>query len=347
MRVIDLRSDTVTCPTGEMRQAMAQAAVGDDVYGDDPTVRALEEMAAELLHKEAALFVPSGTFGNQLALITHCQRGDEVILGDDCHIVQHEGGAAALLAGVQLRTLLTDQGQLPLADIEARIRKEEDIHYPRTGLICLENAYSNGCAVPLEYMESVAELAQRYAIPVHLDGARLFNAAEYLQVEASELAGTVDSLMVCLSKGLCAPVGSLLLGSSSFIKKARRNRKIMGGGMRQAGILAAAGIIALEKMSLRLGQDHKNARLLGKWLKQIEGITLCSKEIQTNMVFCKISLEPPLTASIFNSRLADAGILANPPEAGIHRFVTHNDVREVDIRRAADTIKGIITKDFW
>ena len=347
MRIIDLRSDTVTRPTEEMRQAMAQAEVGDDVYGDDPTIIQLEALTAQLLHKEAALFVPSGTFGNQVALLTHCRPGDEVILGDDCHIVQHEAGAAAVIAGVQLRTVETELGQIPLNAIASRIRKEDNIHYPTTGLICLENTYSNGCVLPLAYMEDVAELARRYNVPIHLDGARLFNAAEYLQIEPHVIAATADSIMFCLSKGLCAPVGSMLVGSTEFITKARRNRKIMGGGMRQAGILAAAGIIALNKMRHRLGQDHKHARLMGKWLNQIEGISVNTKQIQANMVFCQIDIKPPLNPQIFANRLADAGILANPPENGLMRFVTHNDVKEVDIRRAVDMVKEILTKDFW
>ena len=352
MRIIDLRSDTVTRPTDEMRQAMAQAEVGDDVYGDDPTVNRLEKIAAELLGKEAALFVPSGTFGNQLALLTFCKPGDEVILGDDCHIVIHEAGAAAVIAGAQLRTVPTVDGMMSVNDIENRIRKYEDIHYPRTALICLENAYSNGYALTLDYMKSVAEVASAYDVPVHVDGARIFNAAEYLQVEPRELAACADSIMFCLSKGLCAPVGSILAGSSDFIERARKNRKIMGGGLRQAGILAAAGIIAIEKMRDRLVQDHKNARLLGKWVCQIEGIELVNKPIQTNMVFCEIDFAPPLCPELFVQRLRKAGILINLPEDShssrpLFRFVTHNDVREVDLRRVADVINGILTKDFW
>ena len=346
-RTIDLRSDTVTRPTEEMRQAMARAEVGDDVYGDDPTINHLEELSSKLLKKEAALFVPSGTFGNQVSILTHCRPGDEVILDDNCHIIQHEAGAAAIISGVQMRTIECEAGQMPVEKIEARLRKEDDIHYPKTTLICLENAHGLGSVLTLEYMESVKQLASRYNIPIHLDGARLFNAAEHLQVEPYEIADKVDSLMFCLSKGLCAPVGSILTGSAQFIEKARKNRKIMGGGMRQSGILAAAGIVALEKMRQRLGQDHKNARLLGKWLSQIEGIELHNKQIQFNMVFCKMSLKAPLTAEVLVARLADAGILANPPEDGLMRFVTHNDVREVDLRRAADVIKGIITRDFW
>ena len=347
MRIIDLRSDTVTRPTEEMRQAMAKAEVGDDVYGDDPTVNQLEKLAAQILHKEAALFVPSGTFGNQVALLTHCNHGDEVILGDDSHIVQHEAGGAAVIAGVQLRAAENELGQIPLKAIESRIRKADDIHYPRTGLISLENAHGNGCVLPLDYMEAVAEMARYYKIPVHLDGARIFNAAEYLKVEPHIIAATADSIMFCLSKGLCAPVGSMLVGSEVFIDKARKNRKMMGGGMRQAGILAAAGIIALEKMRHRLNQDHKNARLLGKWLGQIEGVSLCTKLIQANIVFCQMNLMPPLNPAAFIKRLEDAGILANAPDDNIMRFVTHNDVKEVDIRRAVDVIKGILTRNYW
>ena len=343
---IDLRSDTVTQPTPDMRRAMADAVVGDDVYGDDPTIHRLEALAASLLHKEAALFVPSGTFGNQLALLAHCQRGDEVILDDDCHIVQHEAGASAVLAGVQLRTVACpEKGQLPLAAIEARIRKSQDFHVPRTGLICLENAHSSGAVLPLAYSEAVTELARRYGLPVHLDGARLFNAAEYLRVAPHLLAAGADSVMVCLSKGLCAPVGSLLLGSADFIARARRLRKMLGGGMRQAGILAAAGIIALKDMRTRLGHDHRHARLLGKWLAQIPGASV--QDVHTNMVFCRLPFAPPLTPALFLQRLKAAKILANGPEDGLMRFVTHHDVREADVRRAAEAIAAIVMRDFW
>jgi len=354
MRTIDLRSDTVTKPTNEMRQAMANAAVGDDVYGDDPTVQQLEELAAKILHKEAALFVPSGTFGNQAAILCHTKPGDEVILGDDCHIVQHEAGAAALLAGVQLRTVeagFEKNGHMPLDVIESKIRKAEDIHYPRTALICLENAHSWGTVLPLDYMKSVWKLAQKYNIPIHLDGARLFNAAEHLQVGPHEVAAWADSIMFCLSKGLGAPIGSMLVGSTDFIAKARKIRKIMGGGMRQVGILAAAGIIAIEEMRDRLHQDHKNAMLLAKWLKKIDGISLCLDKVQTNIVFCHINLTPPLSPQMFTQRLLNEGILVNAPkkdgDSYQMRFITHKDVREADLQKAADVVKDILTKDFW
>ena len=221
MRLIDLRSDTVTKPTQEMRDAMYIAEVGDDVYGDDPTVNMLEELAAKKVGKEAALFVPSGTFGNQLALFTHCRRGTEVILGEDCHIVQHEVGAAAVIAGVQLRTLKGENGQLDAAEIESKIRGT-DIHVPSTGLICVENALANGRVVTLDNMSAIFAVSRKYNIPVHLDGARLFNAAEYLKVDAGEITRFCDSVMFCLSKGLCAPVGSILAGNRSLLTEPER-----------------------------------------------------------------------------------------------------------------------------
>ena len=354
MRLIDLRSDTVTKPTNEMRQAMAQAEVGDDVYGDDPTVQQLELLAAQVLHKEAALFVPSGTFGNQTAILCHTRPGDEIIIGDDSHIIQHEAGAAGLLSGVQMRTIeagLQNQGMMPLDSIESKIRKDTNIHFPHTALICLENAHSWGTVLPLDYMKSVWELAQYNKIPIHLDGARVFNAAEHLQVGPHEVAAWADSIMFCLSKGLSAPIGSMLVGSAEFIAKARRIRKIMGGGMRQAGIIAAAGIIAIDEMRHRLYQDHKNAKLFAKWLKKIEGVSVDLDFVQTNIVFCHLALEAPLTPQMFAKRLKDAGVLVNAPEkdgdAYLMRFVTHKDVREADLQRAAEFVKDILTKDFW
>jgi len=264
---MDLRSDTVTWPTEAMRQAMATAEVGDDVYGDDPSVLELEKSAAEMLGKEAALFVASGTMGNQLAIMAQTRPSDEIILSDRCHIVWHEAGAAALLSHVQLRCLPVEYGRMSLHQIEATIRKTpEDIHSPTTRLICLENADSDGTVLDLAYMRAVRELATRYQTPVHLDGARLFNAATTLGVPASELAREADTVMVCLSKGLCAPVGSILAGPKHVIDLARRKRKILGGGMRQAGVLAAAGLLALREMTRRLGEDHQNASYLARKL---------------------------------------------------------------------------------
>lgn len=329
MKIVDLRSDTVTQPTEEMRKAMFEAQVGDDVYEDDPTVRELEKKCAEIIGKEAALFVPSGTFGNQLALFIHCKRGDEVILGDDCHIVQHEVGAAAVIAGVQLRTLASNKGELDAAEIESRIRAE-DIHYPRTGLICLENAHSNGRVLSLENMKGIYKVAKANGIPVHLDGARLFNAAAKLGVAPAVIAENCDTVMYCLSKGLCAPVGSILAGSKSFIEKARKGRKLMGGGLRQAGFLAAAGIIALEKMSVRVGEDHERAMKLGQALSKIPGVKVFLDDIHINMVFFDMR-ETGIDPELLRKSFAAKGIKINMPENGIMRFVTHYWVTDEDI----------------
>jgi threonine aldolase len=327
--MIDIRSDTVTHPTREMREAMASAEVGDDVYGDDPTVRRLEELGAETLGKEAALFVPSGTFGNQLALFTWSPRGSEVILGDECHIIQHEAGAAAIIAGVQTRTAHAADGILPLDEIRARLRRRE-LHEPPTSLLCLENAHSLGKAVPLSAMDEAFNIAREWQVPVHLDGARIFNAAAALNVSAKEIAARADSVMFCLSKGLCAPVGSLLAGPKSFIGEARYKRKIMGGGMRQAGILAAAGIIALESMTGRIGEDHIRARKLAEGLRQIKGIKVETPQI--NMVFFRTEKNAALAAECF----AREGILINPPDRAGFRFVTHHGIGDREVTKILD-----------
>lgn len=333
---IDLRSDTVTQPTEEMRKAMCYAEVGDDVYGDDPTVNKLERMAAEILGKEDAVFVPSGTFANQLALFTHCERGNEVILGEDTHIVQHEAGASAIISGVQLRTIETYKGMLPPEKVLETIRKVEDIHYPRTGLICLENAHSNGRVIPLSNFEEIKSIADKYDIPIHLDGARIFNAAVALDIDPKEIAKYADSVSFCLSKGLCAPIGSLLVGSKDFIKEARRKRKIMGGGMRQAGIIAAAGIIALEKMRFRLYEDHENAQYLANELLKLGFIDIL-EEVEINMVFFRIKKE--FIEEEFIKHMLTNKIKINPSENGIFRFVTHYWIKKKDIDYVVDKIK--------
>lgn len=340
MEFIDLRSDTVTHPTPAMRKAMAAARVGDDVYGDDPTVRELEEYAAQLVGKESALFVPSGTFGNQLSLFTHCPRGSEVILGDDCHIVQHEVGASAVIAGVQLRSLTSFRGELDPQEIESRIRGE-DLQFPATSLICLENAHSNGRVISLQNMASIHELAQKYALPVHLDGARLFNAAEYLGLDAREMSQYADSVMFCLSKGLCAPVGSILAGNRDFITRARKGRKLMGGGLRQVGILAAAGLLALQEMRLRLGEDHRNARLLGVELSKIPGISIHLDDIHINMVFFEFE-RSDIDPQWLITELEKRNIKANPPENGLMRFVTHYWVSRENILHVAHSMQEIL-----
>lgn len=343
MRIIDLRSDTVTQPTDKMREAMFNAMVGDDVYDDDPTIKELEKYAAELVGMEAALFVPSGTFGNQLALFTHCHRGDEVILGDDCHIVAHEVGAASVIAGVQLRTVQSDHGTLNPVDIEKRIRKEEDIHYPKTSLICVENAHSSGRVVSLKVMEEIYQVAKKHNLQVHLDGARLFNASSYLNVDVKEVTKNVDSVMFCLSKGLCAPVGSILAGKKDFIAKAKKNRKLMGGGLRQAGFLAAAGLVALKEMRDNLKTDHEKAILLAKELQKIPGIKLNLEDIHLNMVFFDMT-DTGLVSDNVVEKFLEKGIKINGEEDGLMRFVTHYWITEEDIHFVVDLLKSLMNK---
>ena len=323
---LDFRSDTVTKPTSQMRQAMAAAEVGDDVYGDDPTVNRLEALAAGLLKKEAALFVPSGTMGNQLALFTHAQRGQEVIVSSECHIVQHEAGAAAIIPGVQLRCVPTQEGRYDMQALGDAVRKHpEDIHSPRTALICLENADGQGRVQGLEYMRDVRRLADKYNLPIHLDGARIFNAAARLKLAAADIAAYADSVMFCLSKGLCAPVGSMLAGSGAFVEQARRKRKIMGGGMRQTGILAAAGILALTDMKERLPEDHETALYMATQLTDM-GMQVVPPHI--NMVFCRIE---NVSEQAFVARMTEQGVLINGQEDGFYRFVTHYGINREDI----------------
>ncbi|MEN3030729.1 low-specificity L-threonine aldolase [Chromobacterium amazonense] len=341
MQWIDLRSDTVTQPTPAMRQAMFDAPVGDDVYGDDPTVQKLEALAADTLGKEAALFVPSGTFGNQLALYTHCRRGDEVIAEDNSHLVWHEAGAAAVIAGAHMRTIEGEGGVMAVEAIERRIRVGDDIHEPRTGLICLENAHSNGRVLPLSAMADTAALARAYDVPVHLDGARLFNAAAHLGCEASEIARHADSVMFCLSKGLAAPVGSILAGRADFIAQARRKRKLLGGGMRQAGVIAAPGIVALTEMAARLDEDHQNARYLAEGLAKLPCIDLDPADVHINLVWFRFNAE--IDASELMSALKQAGFLANPPHQGAMRLVTHWQVSRADIDRLLEVMQRVLS----
>lgn len=341
MKWIDLRSDTVTMPTEAMREAMAKAPVGDDVYEDDPTMRELEEYAANLAGKEAALFAPSGTFANQLAIFTHCKRGNEVILPRDCHVVLHEVGAASVIAGVQLRTLNAVHGAMDAEEVEATIRTE-DIHYPETGLICMENAYSDGTVVPMEAIKAVFAKAKAHRIPVHTDGARLFNAAAALNVEPKELLQYTDSAMFCLSKGLCAPVGSMLVGNRDFIHHARKKRKLMGGGMRQVGILAAAGLIALKEMRGRLVEDHENAKYFADALSEIPGIEVERDCLDINMVFFRVTDEE-LKINMTEKNFRENGIKINPEEDGLFRFVTHHDLSRASIDTVVEFMRDLKT----
>ncbi|MDR1585893.1 MAG: threonine aldolase [Treponema sp.] len=333
--MIDIRSDTVTKPTEAMRKAMARAEVGDDVYGDDPTVNRLEVLGAELLGKEAAVFVPSGTFGNQLALFTWCRRGTEVVLGEESHIVVHEAGAPSVIAGVQTRCVAAPDGILEPGEIRKRLRKQ-DLHAPATSLICMENAHSSGRLVPLADMDGVRALAGEWGLPVHLDGARIFNAAAALGCEARDIARRADSVMFCLSKGLCAPVGSLLAGPKDFIGATRLKRKVMGGGMRQAGILAAAGIIALTEHPALLAEDHEMAKLLAKGLAEIPGLEIDPASVEINMVFFTFRGAAGNDAGVVET-FAKRGVLINLPENGLWRFVTHYWIREREVRMILET----------
>lgn len=334
MRYIDLRSDTVTQPTEEMRHAMATCPVGDDVFEDDPTTQRLEALAAAMLKKEAALFVPSGTFSNQLALFTHADRGDEVIVDQNAHIVIHESGASSIIAGVQLFTVESADGIWNLDKLAASI-KEKSMFTAGTKLICMENAY-NGRVLPLEYMKKVWAIAKSKNVAVHLDGARIFNAATFLKCDVSEIAACADSVSVCLSKGLCSPVGTVLVGSKAFIEAARRKRKIMGGGMRQTGVLAACGIISLEKMSKRLAIDHENAEVLAQGLSEIKGLTINRVHRDINIIFFDIDDE---RKAHLHEYLLEHGVKTLPWEQGF-RFVTHHDVSRPDVETIIALMKG-------
>ena len=337
-RIVDLRSDTVTQPTPAMREAMARAEVGDDVFGDDPTVNRLQALAAERLGKEAALFVPSGTMGNLAAVLTHCARGEEVILGHQCHTATTEAGGVAALGGVHPRTLpnLPD-GTLSLAAIDAAINPDDD-HYPISRLICLENTHNRcgGVSLTAEYTRRVGALAHEHGLSLHLDGARLFNAAAATLSSAAELAAPADSVTFCLSKGLCAPVGSVLCGDGEFIRKARRARKQLGGGMRQAGVIAAAGIVALETMTERLADDHARARALAGQLRQIPGVVLEADPPPTNLIYLALAPEGPLDGAGLEQALARSHILIHAVGPRRIRLVLHYWVDDEGVERTVE-----------
>lgn len=341
-RIIELRSDTLTRPTPVMRRAMAEAEVGDDVFGEDPTVNRLEKTAAERLGKESALFVSSGTMANIVSQITHCGRGDEMILGDEAHIFWYEQGGSAALGGIHPRTVPNEaDGTIPVEKIEAAIRAD-DVHFPRTRLIVLENTHNRCSGSPLDiaYMESVGALARRRGLKIHVDGARIFNAAVALGIEAAALAAEADSVSFCLSKGLCAPVGSLVCGSAEFVRKARRVRKVLGGGMRQAGVIAAAGIVALEEMVDRLAEDHDNARCLAEGLSRIEGLFVDPGRVRTNIVFVDTSASG-VTAPELTRRLDAEGIRCLPLGPEMIRAVTHHPITADDIDYALDRFAAV------
>lgn len=335
MKIIDLRSDTVTLPTPTMREALYHAELGDDVFGEDPSTNRLEKMAADQMGKEAALLVPSGTMGNLICVLTHCARGEEVILGDKSHTFLNEAGGMSALGGIQPHTVPNQpDGTMRLEDIEAAIRGD-NIHFPRTRLICLENTHNrcNGSPLTAVYIDSVAALAKRHGLLVHLDGARIFNAAVALGVSVTELTKSVDSLIFCLSKGLSAPIGSVVCGSREFIAEALRTRKVLGGGMRQTGVIAAAGTIALEQMVDRLTEDHMNARRLAEGIAQIPGLSIDPARIKTNIIFFDL-VNDRLTADEFIKQLGQKGIRLLPTGPSRFRMVTHYGINSEDIDAA-------------
>ena len=341
MEYVDLRSDTVTKPTPEMREAMAEAEVGDDVYRDDPTVNKLEAMAAEKLGKESAIFVPSGTMGNLLALLSHCQRGDEVIVGDKSHIYLNEAGGMSALGGMQPCPVPNQKdGTLAIDDILASIRTE-DVHHPITRLICLENTQNICGGVPLtaEYTKQVGEIAHKNNLSLHIDGARIFNSAVAQNVDVKELAAPADSIMFCLSKGLGSPIGSMLVGTERFINRARHLRKMLGGGMRQVGIIAAAGILSLEKMTDRLVDDHKHAKEIAEGLRQLGGIVVDEASPYTNMVYLNLSEKVSASMLQIAEKMKKLGVLIDAEDLRRLRLVTHYWVDDDGVEKSVSAFR--------
>ena len=341
---IDLRSDTVTLPSPAMREAMYTAELGDDVYGEDPTVNRLQALAANLMGKEAALFVPSGTMANLVCLLTHCGRGEEAIMGHLSHTFLLEAGGSAAVGGIHPRTVTNQpNGTLALDELEDAVRDPANVHYPHTRLVCLENTHNrcSGAVLPPAYIAEVRALADRYGLSIHLDGARVFNAAVAMGLPPSVIVLNVDSVSFCLSKGLAAPVGSLICGSADFVKRAHRSRKLLGGAMRQAGVLAAAGIVALETMVDRLAEDHANARRLADGLARVPGILLDPSRVPTNIVL--FDLAPGrLTARAVSTALAARGVLINATGPRRLRAVTHYGIESEDIDRALSVVEDAV-----
>jgi threonine aldolase len=344
MNIIDLRSDTITLPTPEMRRAMFAAEVGDDVYGEDPTVNRLEKMAAEKMGKAAALFTTSGTQSNLIAILSQTRHGNEILVGSQSHIFWYEVGGAAAVGGVVMHNLPNDSaGHLDPAEVEQSIRPK-NIHNPETALICLENTHNRcgGAVLTAQYIDEICLLGHSRGVRVHLDGARIFNAAVALDVPASRIAEKVDSVSFCLSKGLSAPVGSLLCGDPELVDRARKFRKMLGGGMRQAGILAAAGIVALNTMIDRLAEDHANARRLAKGLAAVPGIKLAQADIPTNIVMFDLSAE--LSLGDFIQGLETAGVKVGARGERLFRAVTHRMVSSADVDEAVTRIAAVCRK---
>lgn len=348
MDYIDLRSDTVTWPTPAMREAMANAVVGDDVYGEDPTVNQLEAESAAILGKEAGLFVTSGTQGNLIAVLVHCSgRGDEFIVGHDAHTFKYEVGGTAALGGVQANELdVLEDGTFDLDALRGAVRGD-NIHFPRTKLICLENTHGGRYGIPVsrEYTHEVGQIAREHGAKLHIDGARIFNAAAALKIDPAKLVEDADTLTFCLSKGLCAPAGSILVGSHEFITEARRIRKMLGGGMRQVGILAAAGLIAVRDMRQRLAEDHDNACLLAEGLATIPGLTVDMARVYTNFVMFEITEQAKLTPEQLSERLkAEYGIIMRPYPAyrRLFRAVTHYWISREQVDSVVGAMRALL-----
>ena len=339
MDVINFHSDTATLPSPEMRQAIFEAEMGDDVAGEDPSANRLQEMAADMLGKEDAVIVSSGTMGNLVASLVHCQRGDEMIVGELSHISRGEAGGPSVLGGIAIKTVMEDDyGRLGIDEVEQAI-KPDDVHYPRTAMVAIENTHNASGGTPLtpEYTETIAEVAHKYELQLHVDGARLFDAAVALETPAAELVKDVDSVTFCLSKGLGAPIGSVLCGTHEFVDKARRWRKILGAGMRQVGVFASAGIYALEHNLDRLAEDHGNARRLARGLAEIPGISIDLDKVHTNLVFFEVTAGDPAELA---RKLAERGVRGGNPERR-WRFVPHYGITSEDIDRALGVIDSV------
>lgn len=347
MDIIDLRSDTVTWPTPEMREAMAKAEVGDDVYGEDPTVNRLEALSARMTGQQAAVFVCSGTMGNLAAILAHCERGDEMILGQAAHTFKYEVGSASALGGVHPHTIpVQEDGTLALVDIRGAIRDASNIHFPPTRLVTIENTNGAG-GLPLtpEYTQSVRDLCDQHGLKLHIDGARVFNAVAALDVGLKELTASADSVTFCLSKGLCAPAGALLCGSREFVDRARRVRKMLGGGMRQVGVLAAAGILAIERMAPRLAEDHQNAQRLAEELALIKGIKLDIGWVPTNMVFFSLEESVPFNArQLYDILDREFRIRLSVRGERQFRAVTHYWINADHVLKVAEAIKTVMER---
>ena len=341
LEFVDLRSDTVTLPTEEMREAIRHASLGDDVYGEDPTVNELESLAAERMGKEAAVLVPSGTMANLVSLMSNTKRGDLVILESEAHMYWYEVGGISAIAGLLPWPLKSKLGVLDPLDVESAIRPK-NIHFPEPSLVCIENTHNRhgGTIVSPEQLRAIGEVTRSHGLCLYMDGARIFNAAVGLGVNVKQLTKHVDNLMFCLSKGLSCPVGSLVVGSSDFVERARKNRKVLGGGMRQAGIIAAAGIVALERMIDRLSEDHLNAKFLAEGAAKVPGLSVDVARVQTNMVILDAS-DLHVEDAVFVSKLKEKGVLAGAIGKRKIRFVTHYGIGRVHVEKALEVIRNV------